>query len=129
MKNNERYTGQGGITVIAEIDSAVNTQELYTLLYHIGDNIKTTPVIDFEKMEGLHFCRWFIIEGLVDATGCTFSASLVYAAYYDGTAKYHLNELLNNCLSSVKLIYGYCKEFPVGAAATNEAIIIILKKA
>lgn len=128
MKNNERYTGQGGITVIAEIDPAENIQELYTLLNHIGDNINTTPVIDFEGMEGLHFCRWFIIEGLVDATGCAFPDSLVYAAYYDGTAKDHLDELLNNCLSSVKLIYGYCKDFPIDTAATNEEIMRYFKK-
>lgn len=128
MKNNERYIGQGGITVITEIDPSADIQELYTLLNHIGDNINTTPVIDFGGMKGLHFCRWFIIEGLTDVSGHAFPDSLVYAAYYDGSAEDHLQELLDNCMSSIKLIYGYCKGFPAGAAATDRAIITYFKK-
>jgi hypothetical protein len=31
MKNNDRYIGQGGITVITEIDPARDIQELYVL--------------------------------------------------------------------------------------------------
>jgi hypothetical protein len=128
MKNNERYIGQGGITVITEIDPAMDIQELYVLLNHIGDNINTTPVIDFASMKGLHFCRWFIIEGLTDVSGRSYPDSLVYAAYYDGSEEDHLKELLDNCMSSIKLIYGYCKDFPGGTAATDSAIIRYFKK-
>jgi len=128
MKNNDRYIGQGGITVITEIDPSMDIQELYTLLNHIGDNINTTPVIDFTGMKGLHFCRWFIIEGLTDVSGNRFPDSLVYAAYFDGSEEEHLTELLTKCMSSIQLIYGYCKGFPTEASQTNASIIHYFKK-
>lgn len=128
MKNNDRYIEQGGITVITEIDPSMDIQELYTLLNHIGDNINTTPVIDFGGMQCLHFCRWFIIEGLTDVSGNKFPDSLVYAAYYDGTEEEHLKELLTKCMSSIQLIYSYCKGFPKGTNQTNDAIIHYFKK-
>ncbi len=128
MKNNERYIGQGGITVITEIDPARDIQELYILLNHIGDNINTTPVIDFAGMKGLHFCRWFIIEGLKDVSGNAFPSSLVYAAYYDGSEEEHLMELLDKCRDSINMIYSYCKGFPSGTGTTDSSIIHYFKK-
>ena len=128
MKNNETYIGQGGITVITEINPSMDIQELYTLLNQIGDNINTTPVIDFASIKGLHFCRWFIIEGLTDVSGHKFPNSLVYAAYYDGTEEEHLTELLDTCMSSINLIYGYCSRYPTGTSATPKSIIHYFKK-
>ena len=128
MKNNETYIGQGGITVITEIDPSMNLEELYFLLNHIGDNINDTPVIDFGAMKGLHFCRWFIIEGLTDVSGHAYPNSLVYAAYYDGSAEDHLTELLDTCLSSIQLIYSYCKGFPSGTSQNKAALLHYFKK-
>lgn len=128
MKNNERYIGQGGITVITEIDPARDIQELYLLLNHIGDNINTTPVIDFAGMKSLHFCRWFIIEGLKDVSGNPFPSSLVYAAYYDGSEEEHLMELLDKCRDSINMIYSYCKGFPYGTGTTDASIVHYFKK-
>ncbi len=122
MKNNLKYIGQGGITVITEIDPSQNINELYVLLNHIGDNINTTPVVDFSLMKSMHFCRWFIIEGLTDASGNAFPNSLVYAAYYDGSEDDHLNELLDNCKSTIDLIYGYCKGYPTATQNRNDVI-------
>lgn len=128
MKNNETYIGQGGITVITEIDPSVNIANLKKQLNDIGDDVNKTPLIDFAGMKSLHFCRWFIIEGLTDVSGKPFPNSLVYAAYYDGTAEDHLKELLKTSASGIKDIYKACKGFPAGAEATDEHIIRYFKK-
>lgn len=101
---------QRGITVITEIKEG-KVASLKALLNQVGDDIDGNGLINFYKIETVHFMRWVVLDASM-AGGRPTPPQLVLATNYDGSTDAHLMEIVTKAGPGLEAIYGHCKGFP-----------------
>ncbi len=133
MKNNKKYIDQRGVTIITPIQKG-KLNALTELLGNIGADDVGGGIVPFEKIETLHFGRWFLMTDAKVSDGKgkysednKFPDSLVFTSNFDGSLDEHLNEVITKSREAIIQVYGHCEGFPSGVPSDKE-IISYLKK-
>ncbi|WP_425993112.1 hypothetical protein [Afipia sp. DC4300-2b1] len=82
-----------------------------------GDLIECQPLFRFDKIAGLHFCSFVIL----DEEG-EFAPSLVFEATFDGSREDFLDELLEIAPEGMHEVYRHCTDYPFSGPAAPQLI-------
>jgi hypothetical protein len=119
-------THQIALTVIAKIKPG-ETRQLQSLLGSIREHRQKPSIMPFEKVQNLHFARFFIIDETNDLTGNTIPASLVCLTDVDAPLDRHLEDLVTSTAADLDEIYGYCEGYPSSQDRTLDSRIGFLR--
>jgi hypothetical protein len=113
--------GQCAFTVFTRIEGGKSGADaVVAILTPIGDHVATNDDVPFAQLAGLHFASFCAVPL---SSGDWY---LVFEGNVDGTPADFLRELVGRAGPKLREIYGHCLDFPVGDAATDEAVLTYL---
>ena len=101
------FTDQFALTVIAPLDP-LTVGDLRLLLTQIrNENIEENSILPFKKLNGVHFCRFLILDGTE-----SIPPQLAYATNFDYSEKSHIEAIKRpGVLSGFHKIFSFCPSY------------------
>jgi hypothetical protein len=104
---------QSALTIVAPV-RAGEAGDLDELLKSMGDGVANGSVIDFSKLNGVHYARIVLLEETVDLEGEPLPAQLVFMSDLDISPSRHLRELVNAAGDGIDRVFGHCEGYTPG---------------
>ena len=102
---------QVALTIAAHVRPG-EYESLDRLLRTMGDGVANGLVVDFSRLEGIHFARLVALEETTDLQGRPLPASLLYMVDLDVSRERHLEELVDEAGEGVDRLFGHCEGYP-----------------
>jgi hypothetical protein len=102
---------QDALTIVAKVD-AQHIGPLTKLLETMRDDPGNNPVIPFAEIPGCHFGRVLLLPASKDLEGQPIPPQLLLLTDCDGSARDHLETLVDTAGEGVDRLFGHCIDYP-----------------
>lgn len=83
-----------------------------TRLIELDQRLRDNQPVILERLEGLHFARWVVLDAAEDRDGNPLPAELLFSANIDGDARAFIKQMIDTDPELIKSLYAHCRDFP-----------------
>ena len=112
---------QRSLTIVAPVRHGAES-DVESLLETMGDGVANGSVIDFGRLDGVHFARLMVVPADTDQAGARLPASLVLLSDFDVTPEAHLEQLVETAGPGIDRAFGSCEGYPEGEPTARERL-------
>jgi hypothetical protein len=105
---------QETLNVIAEVGAGQDAA-LEKLLERIPQHVGSWSVVPFEKLRGLHFARFILLDKTEDLKRRPVPAQLLLMTNVDAPLDGHIEELTTICGAGIDRVFSHCVGYPAPA--------------
>src|SRR5260221_4668232 len=105
---------QETLTVIAEVGQE-QFCPLSGLLERIPQHVDLWTVVSFEKLRGVHFARFILLDATEDLDHRSVPAQLVLMTNVDAPLDEHIEQLSTICGEGLDDVFSHCVGYPAPA--------------